>query len=130
MKINQEQEITEQIYKDYTFIKLDKFTMVETFLSKKDFAPFLTDKLVKGDCVTSSYHIMELLKGKQLKPSYIFGEFIKIDNDKNYSKECHMVPVVVHKYNDKEILLSFMDISRKIYITLSPNKPVTLESGQ
>jgi hypothetical protein len=41
-----------------------------------------------------------------------------------------MVPLVVHKYNNEDVLLSFLDISRKIYVTLSPNKPVTLESGQ
>jgi hypothetical protein len=129
MKINEEQEITEQIYKDYTFVKLDQFTTVKTFLEEKNFAKFLIDKLVKGDCVTSSYHIMDLLEEKQLKPSYIFGDFIKFDNEK-YSKETHMVPLVVHKYNNEDVLLSFLDISRKIYVTLSPNKPVTLESGQ
>lgn len=124
-QILKESEKVHKVQTNYIYQALDKYKMAKIIINDpefKEFKAFKEKDLILGDCITSSFHILEILCSEGFEPSYVEGKFIEINSKKEKKEIYHVVPCVVHHYQNKEVLLSLLDFSRYYFITLMPGK--------
>jgi hypothetical protein len=96
-------------------------------LTEREFEKFKFGDSIMGDCISSSFHILEYLVSQNLSPSYVYGCFF---DQKKKDMVYHMVPCVIHEIQGSPVLLSFLDFSRNYFLTLVPGISQTNTSEQ
>jgi len=75
----EEKNKVHQIQRAYTFENFKEYKVLETYLHDKtlkhEFESFIDElsKKIFGDCITSSFHVLEKLCKESISPSYIEG---------------------------------------------------------
>jgi len=131
MDVFEEKIKVHQIQLTYTFENFKEYQVFKAYLEDKmklklnqqnEFESFLDEAAhsIFGDCITSSFHVLEKLYQEGIPASYIEGHFFDPDKKKLIH---HIVPCVIHKIDKEPATLSFLDFSREYYMELIPDIP-------